>query len=118
MRQKLLSADDLEASYGLQNRQYPKKPKKRTGFCGYETTLPQKGSMYRGDQSFMYLRSREAERLAAERLSEATAGHSFWGQLKLLGGPFNSFSSFDFTGLCCAPADGSHEIVVPERNMK
>jgi len=74
--------------------------------------------MYRGDQSFMYLRSREAERLAAERLSEATAGHSFWGQLKLLGGPFNSFSSFDFTGLCCAPADGSHEIVVPERNMK
>lgn len=29
MRQKLLSADDLEASYGLQNRQYPKKPKKK-----------------------------------------------------------------------------------------
>ena len=109
------SAEDLEATYGVHKKKYPKRSSKTIGYtCGvFEYRVRHGGSLYSCDQSFRNLQAKRAEAERAECRAATACG--FWDMF----GKAFSFS-FDFTALCCATPDGlgSDEIVVAPGDAK
>ena len=110
------SAEDLEATYGVQQKKYPRRSSKKIAYvCGWmgRHKVPHGGSLYSFDESFRNLQAKRAEAERAECRAATACG--FWDMF----GKAFSFS-FDFTALCCATPDGlgSDEIVVAPGDAK